>query len=80
MQDAPQRCPKCDGQMEPGFLANSLPPFGNQLPQWAPGAPQRSFWSGIMVPEESCLPIGAFRCESCGYLEFYAREEFGTTQ
>jgi hypothetical protein len=42
---------------------------------WAPGVPQGSFWTGTKLPDGS-LPIGAFRCASCGFLESYAGPEF----
>jgi predicted nucleic-acid-binding Zn-ribbon protein len=66
-------CPKCQGQMLRGFVAD----FGYDaavVSSWTPGDPQKSFWTGLKVPEK--IPIGTFRCSSCGYLESYAREEF----
>jgi len=44
--------------------------------RWAAGAPEKSFWTGTKLPDEALLPIGAYRCSSCGYLELYARQEF----
>jgi hypothetical protein len=44
--------------------------------QWAKGAPVKSFWTGTKVPDQGRLPIGTYRCSSCGYLEAYARHEF----
>jgi hypothetical protein len=44
--------------------------------QWAAGAPVKSFWFGTQLPEEKLIPIAAFRCASCGFLESYARDEF----
>jgi len=45
--------------------------------KWAPGAPIKSFIFKTKVPRKS-LPIGTFRCESCGYLESYAGPEFAS--
>ena len=76
MSQAPLHCPKCDGEMEQGFILDALP--GGQIAsRWAAGVPKKSFWTGIKgVPEDAAIPVGAFRCASCGYLEFYARPEF----
>ena len=75
MRHTPQQCPKCDGQMEQGFILDMT--YGARLvSQWASGAPVKSFWTGTKVPEEKLKPIGVFRCASCGYLESYARDEF----
>lgn len=69
------RCPKCDGRMEQGFVLDNT--YGGRLvSQWAPGAPQKSFWLGTKLPDDELIPIGVFRCEQCGFLESYARNEF----
>ena len=52
--------------------------------QWAEGTPTLAsflrLWFvkfGIEAPKSGeKIPIGTFRCASCGYLESYAREEF----
>jgi hypothetical protein len=67
-------CPKCRGEMEQGFVVDRT--YGAQLvSQWAKGAPVKSFWTGTKLPDEE-LPIGTYRCSSCGYLEAYARDDF----
>jgi hypothetical protein len=43
--------------------------------KWAPGAPVKSFLFKTWIPA-STLPIGTFRCASCGYLESFASPEF----
>lgn len=61
--------------MEQGFVLDNT--HGKRVvSHWAPGAPQRSIWAGTKLPEEKIIPIGAFRCSSCGFLEQYARPEF----
>jgi hypothetical protein len=50
-----------------------------RLTHWAAGAPRKSFMSGTKRPEDEPIPIGVYRCESCGYLESYARPEFGAS-
>jgi hypothetical protein len=69
------QCPKCQGGMEQGFVLDNS--HGERIvSQWAPGAPLTSFWTGTKVPVRELVPIGTYRCTSCGYLESYARAEF----
>jgi Domain of unknown function (DUF6487) len=75
MSETPNQCPKCSGKMEQGFVLDMS--HGMRLvSQWAPGPPRKSFWVGTKIPEGTLVPIGTFRCVSCGYLESYARSEF----
>ena len=75
MTTTPNHCPKCKGSMEQGFVTDNT--YGAvAVSQWVAGAPQKSFWTGTKVPKRACVPIGGYRCASCGYLEFYARTEF----
>lgn len=61
--------------MEQGFVIDR--DYGNRrLGQWAAGAPRKSFMTGTKLPEDEPISIGTYRCESCGYLESYARPEF----
>ena len=50
---------------------------------WARGKPKKHWWyslqtnNAITLPKSSDLiPVGTYRCKSCGFLESYAREEF----
>lgn len=75
MSASSTRCPKCNGEMDQGFVLDMT--YGSRLvSQWAPGAPAKSFWSGTKLPEQKLIPIGVFRCQACGFLESYARDEF----
>lgn len=51
-----KKCSKCGGEMEIGHLPGAF--------SWSAG---KSLWS-IKKP----LRIFAYRCENCGYVEFYA--------
>jgi hypothetical protein len=75
MSAEPTRCSKCNGEMVQGFLFESE---GHKLTTWVEGAPEKSWWGGATVPKEKCVPVGTFRCLVCGFLESYARPEFGT--
>ena len=75
MTTSPNQCPKCQSRMEQGFVLDNT--YGARVvSQWAPGAPLKSFWTGTKLPDDDFVPIGSFRCSSCGYLELYARQEF----
>ncbi len=59
-----------------GFVMDTIH-GGMQVSQWAEGSPQKSFWFKTKMPlADNRIPIGTFRCNSCGFLESYAREEF----
>jgi hypothetical protein len=62
--------------MAQGFIAD-FARSQTVVPTWVEGAPQKSFWTGTKVPRDKCTPVGSFRCATCGYLESYARPEFG---
>ena len=74
------KCSKCDGQMELGYI----PDYAHGavlLGRWIRGRPNSSWLSifdrlRIGAPSTLTVPIGVHRCQSCGFLEFYAREEF----
>jgi Domain of unknown function (DUF6487) len=67
-------CPKCAKSMEPGFVIDKT--YGEDYsspPEWAEGAPEPSFWTGVKLKDKQRHPVSTFRCPSCGYLESYAR-------
>jgi hypothetical protein len=74
-------CPKCNGEMIRGFVFDNTH-NGLHLSKWTLGTPIRSTIlgfniAGIKIPKSGeTIPIGTFRCQLCGYLESYAREEF----
>ena len=75
MSAEPTRCSKCNGEMVQGFIFESE---GHRLDTWVEGTPKKSWWGGATAPKEECVPVATFRCSGCGYLESYARPEFGT--
>ena len=68
-----QKCPKCGGSMAQGFVIDMN--GTRSISMWAAGAPVSSLWLGTKTPE-AVIPIGTYRCSSCGYLESFARPEF----
>ena len=70
-----KHCPKCEGEMIQGFV----PDYSHAailIGSWHEGSPKKSFWTKTKAPFADGLPIGAFRCEKCGFLEFYADANF----
>ena len=76
MANSPQKCPKCGSGMEQGFVVDGLGHGSRLVSHWAAGAPMKSFLAGIKLDAEQIVPIGTYRCTSCGYLELYARPDF----
>jgi len=65
------KCPKCNGDMQQGFVMDNS--YRSHLvSHWAAGEPHKSFWTGTKTPGEGLIPIGTFRCRACGFLESYA--------
>jgi predicted nucleic-acid-binding Zn-ribbon protein len=68
-------CPKCKNEMIQGFIpdySHSVIKAGS----WCEGLPKKSFLGGVDPQSSVFIPIGAFRCQNCGYIEFYAKQEF----
>jgi predicted nucleic-acid-binding Zn-ribbon protein len=66
------RCPKCQKSMEEGHVPDIAHGQVHQS-QWAPGAAEiRRFLGGIKWSSKEQIPLTAFRCPSCGYVELYA--------
>ena len=72
-------CPKCDGLMVQGFIVDRDHGGSRRVSSWIEGAPEKAFWSGTNAPDDKQIPIGTFRCSTCGYLESFASAEFGAS-
>jgi hypothetical protein len=35
---------------------------------WYPGEPEPSFWTGLAVKKDQCVPITTLRCPNCTFL------------
>jgi hypothetical protein len=70
------KCPKCQGEMVQGFIPDFNDGGSKSVSTWVEGQAKKSWWSGTKVSSEGQIPIAAFRCQGCGYLEFYADEKF----
>jgi hypothetical protein len=69
------KCPKCHGMMVQGFIPD-YNEGAKYVTSWVEGQPKSSLFSYTKVPLGGGIPIAAFRCRGCGYLEFYADEHF----
>jgi hypothetical protein len=43
------------------------------IASWAPGEPEAGWLFGGIKRAEDAIPLTAYRCSKCGYVEFYAR-------
>ena len=69
------KCARCSASMQRGFLFDRSHHDSGKAASWIEGAPERSFWGGTKTRGKARHPITAYRCERCGYVELYAREE-----
>jgi hypothetical protein len=75
MTDDKLQCPKCKGEMVQGFVPDYT--YGGILVEgWHAGQPKKSIWTRTKAPAAAGVPLGAFRCQKCGFLEFYADPKF----
>lgn len=67
-------CPKCQRKMDPGHIPDIT--HGSVMQSsWVQGpATVRRFLGGIRYNRKLKVPIVAYRCPRCGYLELYAGE------
>lgn len=89
MQPLETHCPKCNSEMESGFLVDIifpgtavLEPQGESL-SWAKGSrsqvPKAGWLSrfvngiGFLLSSVERKPVTSLRCVRCGYVELYAR-------
>jgi predicted nucleic-acid-binding Zn-ribbon protein len=63
-----KKCPKCDGEMAQGTMME-IGKYGNSPFLFAPANEAPFPVKGAPVSRKNII---VFRCERCGYLEFYA--------
>jgi len=68
-----QKCIRCDGQLEKGFMLDKGESDLTRQANWASGEPNTSFFRFSAVKSGSrSLPVTTYRCVSCGRLESFA--------
>jgi hypothetical protein len=70
---APRLCLRCQGPLEPGFIADFRAYSSVKPSEWVAGTPQPSFITGTWTGDRR-FPIQALRCRHCGHLDFWAGE------
>jgi hypothetical protein len=71
---AARNCPKCQSEMEQGFLFRPSNPNPSIPIYWVQGPPIKNFWLGTVGGVSQYL--AAFRCKSCGYTELYTGDYY----
>lgn len=68
-----EKCIRCDGELEKGFMIDSGDSGIGSQASWASGAPNTSPWRFSAVQSgNKTLPVVTYRCRSCGRLESFA--------
>ncbi|MDX1439295.1 MAG: PF20097 family protein [Rubricoccaceae bacterium] len=67
-------CLRCGGEMEEGFALDETH-GGVKQSRWISGPPRKSIWTGLKLGGKRKLPISAYRCMNCGFLDLYANEK-----
>ena len=72
MADKRLTCPKCSHEMERGHVPDAG--YGQVYQaRWSRGDPERQrFLGGIKWKRADQVPLVAYRCTSCGFVELYA--------
>jgi len=69
------KCAKCEGQMIRGFNLDRGADNTRYQSVWVEGAPESSLFRGVKLKGKPIYAVISYRCEKCGYLESYARDE-----
>ena len=68
-----KECPRCRSSMSEGFVLDRGDHNALAQQRWIEGEPQKSFWLGLKTKGREAFQVTTYRCDSCGYLESYAR-------
>jgi hypothetical protein len=75
MTNKRMQCPKCQGGMVQGFVVD-YSMRAALAASWHSGHPRKKLVGHTKAPRADGLPIGAYRCDQCGFLELYADPRF----
>jgi predicted nucleic-acid-binding Zn-ribbon protein len=67
------KCPKCEKDMQIGYLLDHGHLNSTTQTHWVEGEPQKGFF-GLKIKSKKVLPTSTFRCPKCGFIELYAPE------
>ncbi len=71
MTDLQIKCLRCGVDMDPGYLADGGHGINSEVAKWVAGAPDVR-WYGVKMKGHDQIPLSAYRCAKCGYVEFRA--------
>jgi RNase P subunit RPR2 len=73
MNETDKRCSKCASPLIRGFLLD-FTDGGVHRDQalWVEGRREAAVWVGTKLKGKDVREVDAYRCEKCGFLEFYA--------
>ncbi len=74
MNDLDLKCLRCKAAMERGYLPDRGHGNATQVAEWVSDAPDKRWW-GLRTKGHEQIPLSAYRCERCGYVEFRAIAE-----
>lgn len=70
-----QRCIRCEGELEKGFLLDRGDSDFTRQVDWASGEPNKAIFRFSAVQSGNRkLAVTTYRCKSCGRLESFAHE------
>ncbi len=73
MKTMARECPKCDAEMEEGFLLDSTyGSINHKTTTWIQGKPEKGLFTNIKTHGKTLMNAMTHRCPTCGYLESYA--------
>jgi hypothetical protein len=73
MSTKTRTCPKCNAEMEEGFLLDSTyGSINHKTTTWIQGTPEKGLLTNIKTHGRTLMNVVTFRCPACGYLESYA--------
>lgn len=68
------RCPRCESEMDEGFVADQRTHAAAMQQVWYGGEPARWLWGALKLRGRESRRVTSFRCRRCGCLESYAVE------
>ena len=71
MTNAQLKCLRCGEEMDLGYLADGGHGVNSEVAKWVADAPVIGWW-GVKTKGHQQIPLSAYRCAQCGFVEFRA--------
>ncbi|MFD0892584.1 hypothetical protein KBB96_14265 [Luteolibacter ambystomatis] len=72
MSETIRLCPKCSDVMQIGFIPDFSYGAAALETKWFYGEVTKGFFGGVKASPMGGIPVHAWRCAGCGFLEFFA--------